>query len=378
VVLARRLRRYPASASIALLCVATFAVQLAHEPAATLLGRVSDFDLQYAFIPAFVQDEPWRMVTGVFLHIAPWHLLNNVAFVLLLGSWLEKDIGAVRLAFLFAAGALAGELVYLFVDPFAIVLGASGGLMAVAAAALVMERKAFFARERRFLAGLAVVTTLGLGLVAPAISALAAHAVGALAGVVLGLLMPAPIGVRARNLAEVERATAEWMAAKGAIVASPADEAHLELRPTTQLAAGIAFLVVLLVLTGVSTIVQAGLIRDSTSATVAVVLGVWTVGAGALTALRFRRTGIRFDTDGFRGPRLKEPVTWSEVESLFPGRVYSGLAELGGVGFVRHDGRRFGIRSAGHPVRPLAAKLESIRLAAADARATTARSSSSS
>ena len=363
-VLARRLRRYPVSASIALLCVVTFAVQLAHEPAATLLGRVSDFDLQYAFIPAFVQDEPWRVVTGVFLHIAPWHLLNNVAFVLLLGSWLEKDIGAVRLAFLFAAGALAGELVYFFVDPFAIVLGASGGLMAVAAAALVMERNAFFARERRFLAGLAVVTTLGLGLVAPAISAFAAHAVGALAGVVLGLLMPAPNGVRARNLAEVERATAEWMAAKAAIVASPADEAHLELRPTTQLAAGIAFLVVLLVLTG--------------ALTVAVVLGVWTVGAGALTALRFRHTGIRFDTDGFRGPRLKEPVTWSEVESLFPGRVYSGLAELGGVGFVRHDGRRFGIRSAGHPVRPLAAKLESIRLAAADARATTARSSSSS
>src|SRR5258706_16047134 len=106
--LKRRLARFPVSWKVAFLSLLTFGLQLAHEPLDPLLGRLTEFDVQSAFIPAFASEEPWRWLTGPFLHIAPWHLLNNVGFVLILGSWLEEDLGSLRLAALFAAGGLGG------------------------------------------------------------------------------------------------------------------------------------------------------------------------------------------------------------------------------------------------------------------------------
>jgi membrane associated rhomboid family serine protease len=88
--LLRRLVRFPTSLAIAVLSVLMFALQLAHDPLDTLLGRLTEFDLQYAFIPVFASEEPWRWLTGPFLHIAPWHLLNNVGFVLILGAGSKK------------------------------------------------------------------------------------------------------------------------------------------------------------------------------------------------------------------------------------------------------------------------------------------------
>src|SRR5258706_15697532 len=131
--LKRRLARFPASLTIAFLSVLTFGLQLAHEPLDTLLGRLTEFDLQYAFIPAFASEQPWRWLTGPFLHIAPWHLLNNVGFVLILGSWLEEDLGSLRLAALFAAGAPAGEAGYVVMgQELGILLGGPGGVMLIA------------------------------------------------------------------------------------------------------------------------------------------------------------------------------------------------------------------------------------------------------
>jgi len=364
--LLRRLLRYRASSTIALVCLLTFALQVANDPLDTLLGRVTIFEAQYGFVPFLLADEPWRAVTGVFLHIAPWHLLNNVAFVLLLGSWLEKDIGPIRLALVFAAGALAGDAIQLLGDPDTLGLGASAGLMAIAAAALVMERDAQFARERRWLAAISLASTLGLGLVAPAISAISAHAAGAFAGVVLALAMPKPISVRTRNASHDAAARKAWSEARARIVAVAPGDARLELRPTGSLIVATLTLVVLVILMGASTIVQAGLIQDSTSATVAVIVGVWTLLAAGIVGLRLRRTAVQFDLNGFNSRRLKKPVGWSEIETLYPGRIYSGLAELGGIGFVPREGKPFGIRSLGHPPRPLAARLESIRLAAGE------------
>ncbi len=363
--LLRRLIRYRASSTIALICLLTFAAQLGIDPVGTLLGQVTDYDVRYGFVPLYMADEPWRAVTGVFLHIAPWHLMNNVGFLLLLGTWLERDIGAIRLATLFAAGAIAGDVAQLFGDPETVGLGASAGLMAIAAAALVMEREAPFARERRLLALLVVSSTLGLGLVAPAFSALAAHTAGAVAGLVLAVALPRPVGVRMRNAAESEAARVAWAQARSRIIATAPSAATFELRPTAQLLAAAFTLLAFVVVIGVSTVVQAGLMRDATSAGVAAIVGIWTVAVAVIAAIRFRRRGLHVDLNGVSGRRLKRRVIWSEIESLYPGRIYAGLAELGAIGFIPHDGKPFGIQSAGHPPRELAARLEGIRLAAA-------------
>ncbi len=363
--LTRRLARFPASLTIACLSLLTFGLQLAHDPMDTLLGRLTVFDLQYAFIPVFASEEPWRWLTGPFLHLAPWHLLNNVGFVLILGSWIEEDLGSLRLAALFATGALAGEAVYLVAgQELDIVLGASGGLMAIAGAAMVAERRAFFAAQRRRLAGLTIAATILLSIGAPALGALGAHVTGAVVGVMLGLILPAPMRARVRQASEAEKGAADWLEAKAAVEPAPAGEAVYLLQPTRARTLAVSLTVVLLILAGISIGLQSVFISDTTSATVAVVAAVWTVGIGILLWMRVQVVSVRFDMSGITRSRWRHAIGWSEVESLYPGRVLSGLFAMGAIGFIRKDGKRFAVLGAGHSVRPLARRIEAIRLAA--------------
>ncbi len=363
--LPRRLARFPASLTIACLILLTFALQLAHDPLNTLLGRLTLFELQYAFIPVFSGEEPWRWLTGPFLHLAPWHLLNNVGFVLILGSWIEEDLGSLRLAALFATGALAGEAVYLVAgQELDIVLGASGGLMAIAGAAIVAERRAFFAAQRRRLAGLTIAATILLSIGAPALGALGAHVTGAVVGVVLGLILPAPMRARVRQASEAEKGAADWLEAKAAVEPAPDGEAVYLLQPTRARTLAVSLTVVLLILAGISIGLQSVFISDTTSATVAVVAAVWTVGIGILLWMRVQVVSVRFDMSGITRSRWRHAIGWSEVESLYPGRVLSGLFAMGAIGFIRKDGKRFAVLGAGHSVRPLARRIEAIRLAA--------------
>ncbi len=360
--LVRRLARYPASVSIALLCLVTFAIQLANDPANTLLGGVSDFELRFAFIPALAQFEPARAVVAPFLHLAPWHLLSNVGFVLILGTWLENDVGSLRIALLFVAGVISVEAVYIVLDPFALMLGASGGLMAIAAASLVMERKAPFAGNRRVFAAIGIASTLLLGAVAPDLGSTGAHAVGAIAGLVMGLVLPAPRRTRARREAERERGTSDWATMRETIVAAPASETHFVLQVTRLRVARRVLLITLLVVIGASTAIQAGLMQDNQSATVAVIIGAWSVGAGVVSAVRGRSPQVRIDLTGFTSSRT-EPTPWSAIQSLYPGHIYAGLGARGAIGFVRRDSTVTGMDSFGHDPKSLAARLESIRLA---------------
>ncbi|TME01473.1 MAG: rhomboid family intramembrane serine protease [Chloroflexi bacterium] len=326
--LSHRLARFPSSLAIACLILLTFGLQLAHDPVNTLLGRLTLFDLQYAFIPAFASEEPWRWITAPFVHLAPWHLLNNVAFVLILGSWLEEDLGSLRLAALFATGALAGEAIYLVIgQELDIVLGASAGLMAIGGAAIVTERRAPFA--------------------------------GA-----LGLILPPPLRARSRQAAEAEKAAADWLEAKATIEPLPTGDAAFLLQPTRQRAVAVALTVVLIIVAGISIGLQSVFISDTTSATVAVVAAVWTVGIGILFWRRARVPSVRFDVTGMTGDRWRQAIQWSEVKSLYPGRVWSGLYAMGALGFIRQDGKRFTILGAGHNIRSLARRIEAIRLTA--------------
>ncbi len=76
---------------------------------------------------------PLSYVTVLFLHANLFHLLFNVAFLILLGPILEERIGPLRWAVLFFAGGLVATLVFEAVhlgDRY-LLLGASGALSAV-------------------------------------------------------------------------------------------------------------------------------------------------------------------------------------------------------------------------------------------------------
>lgn len=74
----------------------------------------------------------WQFLTAAFMHDGPWHLLGNMVVLYLLGRDVESILGQRHFFFLYAAGAIAGELGHLSLMPTtAVLLGASGGVAAV-------------------------------------------------------------------------------------------------------------------------------------------------------------------------------------------------------------------------------------------------------
>lgn len=74
----------------------------------------------------------WQFLTAAFLHDGPWHLLGNMIVLYLLGRDVESILGQRHFFFLYAAGAIVGELGHLFaMPPTTVLLGASGGVAAV-------------------------------------------------------------------------------------------------------------------------------------------------------------------------------------------------------------------------------------------------------
>ncbi len=74
----------------------------------------------------------WQFLSAPFLHDGLWHLLGNTIVLYLLGRDVESILGQRHFFFLYAAGAVAGELGHLFLMPgTTVLLGASGGVAAV-------------------------------------------------------------------------------------------------------------------------------------------------------------------------------------------------------------------------------------------------------
>jgi len=110
----------------------------------------------------------WQILTAMFLHQSPWHLLGNTIVLYLLGRDVESILGQRHFLFLYICGAAAGELGHLFLMPPSTVLyGASGGvaaiLMAYATILPEMELVTTLRLKAKYLA--CGVVTLGIGLV---------------------------------------------------------------------------------------------------------------------------------------------------------------------------------------------------------------------
>jgi rhomboid protease GluP len=145
--------------------------------------------------PAHVRTgEWWRLVTALFVHIGPRHVLANVATLLVLGPALAAALGAGRFALVYVlAGAAGNALSYRYMPPDVVSAGASGAILGVLGA-LGGQRLRFAASARyrgwqvvaAILAYLAVAVGAG-----PEVDSFA-HVGGLLAGLALGLIIPPP------------------------------------------------------------------------------------------------------------------------------------------------------------------------------------------
>jgi rhomboid protease GluP len=140
--------------------------------------------------------EYWRMLTSLFLHYGPLHLLFNLYALFVIGPGLEKIIGSVRFAFYYliaGLGSSAGVLLLKWSElsrPDQLV-GASGCVMGIVGAwagYLLRHRHEPFAGRRLKNIVLIVAIQTAFDLSTPQIS-MAAHLSGLATGVVLGLLI---------------------------------------------------------------------------------------------------------------------------------------------------------------------------------------------
>ena len=140
--------------------------------------------------------EYWRLLTALFLHYGPLHLVFNLYALLVIGPGLERAIGSIRFGafyLLSGLGSSIGVLLWRFFDfnrPEQLV-GASGcvmGIVGVWAGFLLRNRHQPLAGRRLKNILLIVVIQTVFDLSTPQIS-MAAHLSGLMTGLALGLLL---------------------------------------------------------------------------------------------------------------------------------------------------------------------------------------------
>jgi rhomboid protease GluP len=160
------------------------------------LGQLETWDF-------FTRREYWRLLTSLFLHYGPIHLLFNIYALYVLGPALERSIGALRFFACYLISGIGSGLgvVLLHViglTPAEEVVGASGCIMGVVGAwagFLLRYRHAPLARRRLQNIVIIVVIQTLFDLCTPQVS-MAAHLCGLITGFVLGLIL-APRSLRA-------------------------------------------------------------------------------------------------------------------------------------------------------------------------------------
>lgn len=176
------LRRRPVvTQGLVLVNVAVFLVQM-------LVGRTVLEHL--AFIPVLAEAEPWRFLTGAFLHDTGWlmHIAFNMYALWVLGQYLEPALGRWRFTALYLLSALGGSVaVLLLADPRSVdwvtyVVGASGAVFGLFGAVVVVLRR--LGRSARSIMVVLAINA-ALPLFFPGIS-WQAHAGGFLVGLLLG------------------------------------------------------------------------------------------------------------------------------------------------------------------------------------------------
>jgi rhomboid protease GluP len=136
--------------------------------------------------------EYWRMLTALFLHFGPLHLVFNLYALYVIGPGLERIIGSVRFALYYLLAGLGSSVGILLLHLNEQLVGASGcvmGVVGVWAGYLLRHRHEPFAGRRLRNIVLIVAIQTAFDLSTPQIS-MAAHLSGLATGLLLGLLLP--------------------------------------------------------------------------------------------------------------------------------------------------------------------------------------------
>ena len=141
-----------------------------------------------------ISGEYYRLITSIFLHFGPVHLLNNMLMLVVLGHEVEIPVGHVRFLVCYLLSGLSGSMLSCFhmvrTGDFAVACGASGaifGIMGMMLVVIVVHKGRY---ERYTMRKLFVMIALSLyfGFTSGSVDN-AGHVGGLLGGFISGFLI---------------------------------------------------------------------------------------------------------------------------------------------------------------------------------------------
>lgn len=178
----------PVSILLCLACAGVFAWQLstgalASEDAIIKAGALNG--------PRVAAGEYWRMITAVFLHGSPDHLIGNLVVLFILGMACEHAYGSLRFVPLYLLAGLGGSALSLVHGHTSV--GASGAIFGLAGALVAFftkYRREYLLRDLRVGSVLLVwaIYQVALGFMNPMIDNFA-HIGGFVAGLLIGVVL---------------------------------------------------------------------------------------------------------------------------------------------------------------------------------------------
>ena len=87
-------------------------------------------------------DQPWTIVTNLFVHAGFFHLFANMMTLFFFGSYLLRLVGETKFLLAYFVGGILGNVMFILLGPpFTIAVGASGAVFALGGALAVMRPK---------------------------------------------------------------------------------------------------------------------------------------------------------------------------------------------------------------------------------------------
>lgn len=164
-----------------------------------LLNQVSGgyVNAWLSFYTPLVGSQPWRLVTGLFVHSSFFHILFNMWAVWIFGRMLENILGTWRFVALYFLAGLGGDLAVAWLSPGTQVVGASGAIFGLFAAFFVIQRSlGYNAVQLLVIMGLNLV----VGFLPGTNISWQAHVGGIVLGFITGFVFARTRNVRQRRL----------------------------------------------------------------------------------------------------------------------------------------------------------------------------------
>ena len=107
------------------------------------LVRPADVAGSLGLTPALLSQQPWTIISSMFVHGSFTHILFNMIGLYFLGSFLIRAVGERSFLVVFFLGGLAGNVLFiLLADPFSTAVGASGAIYALGGALAILVPRA--------------------------------------------------------------------------------------------------------------------------------------------------------------------------------------------------------------------------------------------